>query len=167
MVGDAEAAAHVDEGKVRELTGDVKKSVHALHKRICGHEQGTDVLVDPDKRQIVRRENLLHLGDKLRVHAEFGLLSGGDHLLVVSGADAGIKADGHLSAGIQAAEKLKLADRIHAHGDALVDGVLHLLRGGVVSYIEDFLRAETGGLLHENLAGGDRVNLQALGADNL
>ena len=55
---------------------------------------------------------------------ELGLLSCGNHLLVMACANTGIDTYGALSAGIEGSEKFELFQTVKAGHDVMIDGKL-------------------------------------------
>ena len=123
-------------------------------------------MVDAGQVHVMLAADGQHIVQQIGRDTELGLLAGGDDLLVVAGADAGIEAHHDAAAPVDAAQGLQLRERVHADEQAGIKGVLHFLTGNIVGNVQDLVRGEARQLVEIEFAGAHGVHHQPFFADN-
>ena len=144
VVGDAEAAAEVEHVKIpehvfRELADEGQQEIHGAQVLLCLKELGADVLVYAGEPESVFPHKAEGLIAVLGGHGELGGLARGDDLCTVAGADTGVEADHDITAGVEASVHVELGKGVHADQEAVVNGIVHLVRRDVVGNVNDVL----------------------------
>ena len=162
MVRSAEAAAEIQEFQLIKLLRIVQEVAAGLKERLVIHKERAYMLIQADDMEIILRRHITDLLDILGSYTELRLFSGGDDLIMVTGTYTWINSYRKLSATVQAAEHLELGKAVYTNDNALIDGILHLVFGDIIRYIEYSFARESGFFQRIDLSRAHRIRIQAL-----